>query len=205
LPFQWASGPCSHDDLPGVFQPGALTGFLPSKRDLTGIVRVSRPDIPSCDWQSSYPCRLDFRPSAVVPPRHPTSPRHARRRVSVGHPATGQPFGGHRTVPVHRATRDRRHVHAFRRDEASLQGFDPPAGWDTVSRISPIRGDLAFLGFLLPGAFPFPALDLSVQCSPWAFRTRDLQGAPSSSSMVVGVHQLAPIRSAFGLLSGTSG
>jgi hypothetical protein len=37
LPFLPASTPCSHRDLPGVFQPGALPGFLPSELDLAEI------------------------------------------------------------------------------------------------------------------------------------------------------------------------
>ena len=41
LPFLPASTPCSHRDLPGVFQPGALPGFLPSELAPAEIGRPS--------------------------------------------------------------------------------------------------------------------------------------------------------------------
>jgi len=42
---------------------------------------------------------------------------------------------------------------------ASLQGFQPFAGWDVRHRFPCPTDILALLGFLLPGAFPIPSLD----------------------------------------------
>jgi len=50
--FLRASTPCSRHGLPGMSQPGALTGFDPSELDTAGIGVVSRRRVPSCDWQS---------------------------------------------------------------------------------------------------------------------------------------------------------
>jgi len=67
--------PCSFVELPGVFQPGSLLGFLPSALSSQQVARASRLGFPSCDWLCPVSSCLAFenaRPRAPAPPSRGT-------------------------------------------------------------------------------------------------------------------------------------
>jgi hypothetical protein len=93
--------------------------------------------------------RQTFKPASFC-----TSPRLAVIRLT---PRTDQL----RSVPLGSMVLDAFGALGIAAAAASLQGFYPSAGWGHRRRISPRAASLALLGFILPGAFPFPGLGLS--------------------------------------------
>jgi hypothetical protein len=137
LPFQPASTPFSRHDLPGIFHPGALTGFLPSKLDLAKIASTSRWCIPSCDWQNDFAHQRQRWLHGGSPECRLSSSPFARRRPGVERPPF-LTFLSVRSVGfqvIHGTKRRRRD--SLSTVTASLQGFLPFAGWDCLHRVSP--------------------------------------------------------------------
>lgn len=139
------------------FNPARSRGFLPSELDLTVIAHASRRDIPSCDW---HPARRRDRmatrgrhpPRIPVPnQKHPQMPFTARLIVP------GVPFGSSFQIPDHWSPSP---DDGSKSAAASLQGFDPAAGWGGAFGFLRRYAVLALLGFLLPGAFSFQCLGL---------------------------------------------
>jgi hypothetical protein len=134
------------------FQPGASPGHRPSKHYLTEIAATSRRCFPSCDW---HPDRF----SRLYACFHFALPRLAvTKTCSSNKPSRPVPLG------CMVRTRFRRIGIAAR--AASLQGLHPSAGWGYPSPDFSTCGALAFMGLLLPGAFPFRASASTVAALP---------------------------------------
>jgi len=129
------------------FQPGALSGRHPSELYLTEIAVASRRASPLAISEPTARQTLGLlfpRTSPKIGCRKDVAPR-------IGHLRPIPPW-------IDGAWRFRRIGIAAA--AASLQGFHPSAGWGTPSPDFSACGALALLGFILPGAFPFPSLSL---------------------------------------------
>jgi hypothetical protein len=167
-PFQPASTPCSRRDLPGLFHPGAPSGF--SLQSLTwhgsraplGVASLPAIGHAASRYRIGH-CRIGGT--------HLPGPASVPRRLSAS--ARGA-ISGSRVPPFAMAA-----VTDGGSVTASLQGFVPHAGWEAAS-VSPRSGGLlALLGFSLPGAFPFPELGLlgrRTRPSPFGAGPRDAPG-----------------------------
>jgi len=145
-PFRPASTPCSRHDLPGVFQPGAPSGFSLQSLTWQGLhASLDAASLPAIGNGASRPIGDSDR--WVPPPRF---------RVRAPSPFGFGSWRENRIVGVPLAFAPAPDLGS---GTASLQGLSPPAGWKTVSVSPRSHGLPALLGFSLPGAFPF--LDLA--------------------------------------------
>jgi len=160
--FGSASTSCSRPDLPGVFQPGALMGF--SLQSLTRQGSLS-------PLGAASPLAIGNAAS-----RYRTALPLGGTRLPGGRYLAPSPFGfsawvrwssgvpdGIPCVPDHRRpVVIAAAVRTAGPARPRCRGFLPLSRWDIDSASLRSVGILALLGFLLPGALPFPALAWSV-------------------------------------------
>jgi hypothetical protein len=148
-----ASTPFSLDELPGVLSTRRVLRTSPSR---------ALPDRDRYRLSAELPLlRLAYRPLqqtlsllCFAPPRDWPSRRRAHR--------TDQ----RRPIPLGSVVLRRFRRIGIAAAAASLQGFDPSAGWGSPPPDFSACGTLALLGFILPGAFPFRASASTVAANP---------------------------------------
>jgi hypothetical protein len=152
---------------PRCVSTGRALGVLPSELDLAGIACASRRRFPSCDWLTASRYRSGLPTSGTTSPVPRPCPVTFRLRRVARVP--GSPVPRARSPPVPDGGSGM----------ASLQGFDPPAGWEPAS-VSPRSGGLlALLGVHPPWGIPLPGLGLlgrRTRPSPFGAGPRDAPG-----------------------------
>jgi hypothetical protein len=146
---------------PRCVSTGRARGVHPSELDTAKIACVSRRSLPSCDWRCG--ATLPNGPAARrtrLP--GPVSGSVAFRLQRMTRWSSGAPRGVPCVPDRRRPVDDHRHIRTAGPVRPRFRGFLPSSRWDAESASLRSDGTLALLGFLLPGAFPFPALACSV-------------------------------------------
>lgn len=172
LPFLPAPTPSSRRHLPGVFQPGAPSGFLSLRAFPNSDRRASRPAPPFL--------RLGRPRSASGPGGPAASSRESTFRLAASGRTGGRAQGAAACLFPGGCKSDR--PSEWGSEVPSLQGVHPAAGgksaamspWPPASSCSPRRS-------LLPGAFPFPASAFSGAATALRPSARALASPPGSS------------------------